>query len=113
MTTKHTPGPWRLCDLDEFPWECYNTGVPGESTITILDGNGYGVLSVPLSTTDRNMANARLIAAAPDLLEVCEQLVGMVTRENCAPTEEDGEEYELWKQLLAAVAKATGQDDTP
>ena len=52
MTTKHTPGPWTVgCSLDDK---------------TSLTRGDYTVL--PLPEDDQIEANARLIAAAPDLL---------------------------------------------
>jgi hypothetical protein len=62
----HTPGPWKI-------------GTPppnGEQTI----GNSQGLM-VAVATTGFNvptLANARLIAAAPELLEALESMVEMV-----------------------------------
>ena len=63
MRTKHTPGPWRLkrstkfygTDLKEYHWVGF--GPIGDET----------PVTAPL--IPENEANARLIAAAPDLLE--------------------------------------------
>jgi hypothetical protein len=62
MTTKHTPGPWRLTDCgkhrpDEEAWKSC-------AHIATIDG--------PLPVT---IANMRLKAAAPDLLAALEALV--------------------------------------
>lgn len=65
--TQHTPGPWRVAlgnrlqvrgPKDEIGWPAaivYNAG---------------------LCTSEEAQANARLIAAAPDLLDMCERLLG-------------------------------------
>ena len=63
---KHTPGPWTH---------------EGQGDITGIEDNGFGrgpvdVCSVYLRAVEgRHEANARLIAAAPDLLEALERLV--------------------------------------
>ena len=72
----HTHGPWVLCRAEEYPWLLGDvTPEYRERTLTILGSDGYGVLSVPISITDNYpespmaMANARLIAASPDMLD--------------------------------------------
>ena len=61
MTSKHTPGPWFV--------------QPGFLTIYNMDGGDYGLTCAVASVLDKQPgrdaaeANARLIAAAPDLLE--------------------------------------------
>lgn len=58
---KHTPGPWRAKDQGEGP--------RGRSLgICISGANGLPLFFLPRGT-EKNDANARLIAAAPDLLE--------------------------------------------
>lgn len=58
MTNKHTPGPW-------------DNNAPHEQTIK---AKGKDVATVYCSNKDWQ-ANARLIAASPDLLEALEQLL--------------------------------------
>jgi hypothetical protein len=59
--SKHTPGPW-------FQDKYGNVMTQSGATL-VTDGVAFG-----LRSTDETRANARLIAAAPDLLEV--QLMG-------------------------------------
>ena len=88
MTSKHTPGPWRI-------------GTPppnGEQTI----GDAMGMM-VAVATTGPGVdteANARLIAAAPDLLKACQSAEwdGLLPEFTC-------------DKLRAAIAKATGGAD--
>ena len=69
----HTPGPWRdHGDSYEFNL--------GERVIASESQAGYAVaVTIPCGTPDeapdRNIANARLIAAAPELLEALEASV--------------------------------------
>lgn len=95
--TTHTPGPW-LLDGDKI---CTNRG----NEIARMTrygawfdaGTPYG-LKNPIGD-----ANARLIAAAPDLLAACEEMAAQLG---------GGDDYTKWEdakaQLLAAIAKAKG-----
>ena len=71
----HTPGPWYV------EGESYNvgeaevivSGIPnGGGRIVAWTANSYEADSDNETTTAEDRANARLIAAAPDLLEACE-----------------------------------------
>ena len=88
---KHTPGPWTH---------------EGQGDITGIEDNGFGrgpvdVCSVYLRTVEgRHEANARLIAAAPDLLEALSEIIN------------DGGKFvmtnETHRKARAAIAKARG-----
>ena len=84
MKQKHTPGPW---------------SINGNK----IDGNGYHIVSVNSHRTSEGEANARLIAAAPELLEalilICDRdwaYAGM-------------EEMKIIISARSSIAKATGQ----
>lgn len=67
--SKHTPGPWRV-EIDDSPdaawaWQ-WPTIVSDEYEVVGTEGM-YGDL-------ETDMANARLIAAAPDLLEALKEV---------------------------------------
>lgn len=57
MTTKHSPGPWTL------------NGVLVRDAENLPIADAYGRETDPI-----HKANARLIAAAPELLEACQEL---------------------------------------
>ena len=66
MTTKaaHTPGPWRTYSYsDSASARQWTVGTPGGDRIADNIERG--------KPTDEAEANARLIAAAPELLEAC------------------------------------------
>lgn len=92
METKHTQGPWTLASENEI--YCFIEGG------NVLDGKP-GVLATVVKTGDDfSKANARLIAAAPGLLEACkvaEQSIrlGMDLKRTC-------------EELLAIISKAEG-----
>ena len=100
MSAKHTPGPWCLDPLE--------LGTIGD--VCTLDGTpiAQAQMRQPMSSgkpdTERQ-ANARLIAAAPDLLEELKNIA------NARPdTWEDPSEFEAWAKSRArfTIAKAEG-----
>lgn len=108
MNRQHTPGPWTL----------------GESWISddhiAIDAPSHGELaSVVISMEDANPgeqfqeleANARLIAAAPELLEALDMLLRATVDDDLSHgitlTEAEQEARDI---ALAAIAKTTGTD---
>ncbi len=79
---EHTPGPWRV-----LPEECDRPYIRIRGTVL---GGRYKVANVltpiyewvPLREAEETRANAKLIAAAPDLLEALQRLVDL----NCPLT---------------------------
>ena len=68
MEAKHTPGPWQLHrEKETFQ------GAPRDAEIRGAGGR-YVVVRLGKINHDQQDANARLIAAAPDLLAACEAL---------------------------------------
>lgn len=59
---KHTPGPWAATQ-----WKCHAPTAIRANGITIAETSGFG------ESIDLCIANARLIAAAPELLEALKQ----------------------------------------
>lgn len=103
-TPKHTPGPWHICDNDGA--YCMVRGQPANGY------NGASIAKVWLQDGDFNDENARLIAAAPELLEalvVAQQQIAALKRRivwhdcdsvNVVTANE--------RTISAAIAKATG-----
>jgi hypothetical protein len=117
--TKHTPGPWEIFSPDAGP--DYHPGIEaleGSFSIVVY-GDEDDVTGVQGRTRPEALANAHLIAAAPDLLEALEgalpSLERLATEEmrgNRAPTGQPPrtaalERYEI---ALAAISKARGED---
>jgi hypothetical protein len=88
MASRHTSGPWNL-----FEGRTWNH--------VEQDSTGVSICSLP--KTEAGLANARLIASAPELLEALQALIDMSDSEGliCGPR--------LIDNARAAVAKATGQ----
>jgi hypothetical protein len=60
MNTKHAPGPWMARQMLSGSWD-----------IAAEDGDGSTIART------KDEANARLIAAAPDLLGACQSLIDL------------------------------------
>ena len=87
--TQHTPGPWKL-ELDK-------------KEIIVRDSHEVSLHEAYVKIGDEGReleeANARLIAAAPDLLNAAKEALAFM---GC-----NGEEYsEAWKMLWTAIDKA-------
>jgi len=100
---KHTPGPWK--------WN----GVPGKSDLFGLAGvqviANYGYEGMCFSTfnDEQDEANARLMEAAPELLDALTALMQWV--ENWEPNFTQDDEWPAdRKRFRAAIAKAQGTD---
>ena len=109
MKTKHTPGPWYVADGGDVV-------AAGTVVAILVDTHGSQlrsaeVLSVRGIDSDTRAANARLIAAGPDLLVACVKMRKYL-REIIEVTTSPGTLETLRIELGiidSAIAKATGQ----
>ena len=99
QVTKHTPGPWSAEECRSgFAVYAYKSG---EAVVQTEDDEGrYGTIA--------NEANARLIAAAPELLDACEALARLCERFGVNPVTVSGGPSSL-DRARAAIAKAKGE----
>ena len=91
----HTPGPWEWEDGEYVLW-----AQGGRKIIDTAPYEGMWIVA------ENEEANARLIAAAPDLLEALDNLYWLATE-----NERLGVHKETYDKAQAAIAKATGQDN--
>ena len=112
----HTPGPWTLETVPTSIGSCHKIGpfpsgrlASGTYACVYADGIRIGVDdNIPMAV--ELLANARLIAAAPDLLAALQQLVAATW--GLAPaTSADGcyTDDPKERDARAAIAKATGE----
>ena len=106
MTTPHTPGPWAL-SINEG-W----TTNPFSVTVRRRGVHQTTLANIPHRATvspQEQEANARMIAAAPDLLEA----LTWVTRCACMPGPAGTTVYAIGDEHMAkaraAIAQATGE----
>lgn len=102
MTQKHTPGPWKVYErVSNHDSDSWIKGPDGEQ---IASGIGH-------EDEPQQLANARLIAAAPELLEALQDLVGwgglatLLDEGIRASVKGD----RVWVNARAVIAKATGE----
>lgn len=108
----NTPGPWfpieaesmKYCSVVEFE---YGSGARGTVGLVGTDG-----VTVGASSLEEQNANARLIAAAPDLLAACQSMIpanvcltnGNVPDSTIIPIDVTMGDF---RKIAAAIAKAT------
>ena len=103
MSAKHTPGPWRL-GRNEHPFsENYLPPAIGTKT------REQAMVVFPIED-DEPEPNARLIAAAPDLLAACRAVVSVLGRLPIGdPLISDA--HTACKKARAAIAAAEGRNE--
>lgn len=100
MSAKHTPGPWSA--VEHGAWDF---SVEAQGTVCRIDNKGKWFPSRrdPCATVGRSQnamaADARLIAAAPELLEALAVVLLETEEALLEPTQ---------RKARAAIAKATG-----
>jgi hypothetical protein len=95
--SNHTPGPWEAT--------LYLSETDPPMKYPRVWANGMLICSIPAAARF-DYANAKLIAAAPDLLEACKGMVIAATR-----TIDHETFVEALEDIEKAIAKAEGRDD--
>ena len=89
-TAKHTPSPWRYDPYQELPGFREPAGVDTGKGRWVVEYSG-------MTSHEEFEAHARLIAAAPDLLDACRKALYAIK----------GREHDQF--IRDAIAKATGE----
>ncbi len=101
MTTKHTPGPWYVGSGTYEGRNIY-------SVASVTDDEGFTYQPIVASAEDDGIkcwdANARLIAAAPDLLRYLKE-----ARRTLEMWKDVAPAVSLCADIDAAIARATGE----
>ena len=107
MNKQHTPGPWTIGKVSHKK-QCVDIdSLHADPSVGHQSWRGlaraYGFNDMPAEGTAAMLANARLIAAAPELLEALQKIAGNTYDEwtNGA---------EAGRIARAAIAKATGEN---
>ena len=87
---QHTPGPWTVRE--------------SSLSVSVVAQNGDAVFHESYKRIPGVMEDARLIAAAPDLLEALEEIVSAADGDGWSQLDAD------LRKARAAIAKATGGD---
>lgn len=106
--TQHTPGPWQAVK-DQFG------GTVGATRIDAANGHAVAYARERGPNGHDGEANARLIAAAPELLEALKELARLVHQNNAlqhagieVSADAWGQMYQVTNEARAAIAKAEG-----
>lgn len=105
--SKHTPGNWVAKPIDSADWIDLVTDDP--------ETCGYSAHSLPFASCRHfnQEANARLIAAAPDLLAAAKLVIDWYEAEDDHSKADFYQRLEMCREseaaLRAAIAKATGE----
>lgn len=129
MTSKHTPGPWVVHDHPTDPYQ-YGHHVTTADGLTVCSVTYQLPVSTPHGVEEATrVANARLIAAAPELLEALTKAVEETEQflfeawmvRTCPSGDHECVQRQWlassdhvdfcreWAEQLAAIAKATGE----
>lgn len=93
-TAKHTPGPWEIHAGYIYGGATDNLG---EQRIVATIGRSH----------DEHSANARLIAAAPELLDGLKLLKDIIEANGLTPSVAD-DCFDGWSKAIDAIRKAAG-----
>lgn len=109
---KFTPGPWVYIDASTSPLECFRD-------VCVIRGGGKQIAEFSWQTPskafpskDESQANARLIAAAPDLYAALVNAAGLAEMAVMSddgdglPSDDQGSLIRLRAQIKAALSKA-------
>lgn len=109
MSTQHTPGPWTVIAPN---WSEHVITAEGcEIACLSIEGTVTEETQDALSKTQG--ANARLIAAAPELLKAAQLTALHFKRSDASGNFLGDDEHEAWSALEAAISKATAQPAHP
>ncbi|WP_211485469.1 hypothetical protein [Achromobacter ruhlandii] len=111
MTTKHTPGPWSLETVRTSSGVCHKVGpFPGRrEDHPPRHACLYADYPSDSNPADQELlANARLIAAAPELLDALEDLKSELVLSDVDQDYIESHFRRCLNKAAAAIAKATG-----
>lgn len=114
-SVSHTPGPWSAIDDGSRSDGLWVSGPSrGEPVICDLVGRLYDHEAQCGQLTGEDVANAHLIAAAPDLLAALKRTVDTIKAWHCLHGDEIGWDIYLqhapeMQAINAAIAKAKGR----
>lgn len=107
MTNKHTPGPWLFRTAPTSAGLCHIVSAADWRGAFIYGDRLRKGVDDALPKAQELAANARLIAAAPDLLEALQDVDALWMHHSIAHG--DGKISPLHEKVIAAIAKATGE----
>ena len=116
METKHTPGPWKYSFESIDPRWAIVTAKSGAIVANVNSETGPDVVSAPVMRQMPADANAKLISAAPDLLEACKAALHLLQHPRAVTIQDHvtvlyNDARDTRTIIDAAIAKATGKEE--
>lgn len=113
MLQQHTPGPWALDESRRSIQVFASDGSENGVTVATVNGSEQDTIEdrrkiLTWSVNDQDRANARLIAAAPDLLEALEYALERIKCVRCADAAQEKFYETAAGRIRATIAKARG-----
>lgn len=109
--SKHTPGPWKVFDYGEYPG--IDSCTEPRRAIVVYSDDDDEPCGVCGETKEERIANARLIAAAPDMLEALKAAIDCRMVPFTTAAEGGASKYSrqviVADMIRAAIAKAEGK----
>lgn len=103
MESKHTPGPWSV-ETRHIVHAILDTKGQEITFQDVSPQKDAGSITSRGRSPEETQANARLIAAAPELLELADRMLEIIDYNRHKLNVSDFE-----KEIIAAIAKARGQ----
>ena len=98
-TAEHTPGPWKEIETP-------HRDAPGVfAVVSTAEGYESTICYTQMEAKGDPIANARLIAAAPELLEHCKRMFNVCTH----PKTTKSEMKQIAREAMNTIAKAEGR----
>ena len=110
---KHTPGPWLIHKPRHCDGDLWIQVLKGAWDITSNGASEKGVIAdakYSAMTDEENEANARLIAAAPDLLEALQRTLSWLTSYPGGGTLEPNGVYEQARRAISMAIGSSKKD---
>lgn len=105
----HTPGPWKV-DEDGFVWGYLPGSHMKEPRFLIAQVRGWGYMQYMQDGEQIHAANARLIAAAPELYEMLSEVLSSIERVACGGENAVRFRAEWIEEARAVCAKVRGDE---
>lgn len=106
IKTKHTPGPWEHNDSGLIFGQMTDDDNEAPFVADVIEDEVHAALGL---LSPREQANALLIAAAPELLEILESAVTELEHWMLGCDQEDESSQTIIELARAAIAKAKGE----
>lgn len=102
--SRHTPGPWKLSNDAQGPCIVMHPTLEGVAiaSLTNIHEPVNGFVEIEAAGAPERTANARLIAAAPELLAACETMLALIGPHDTGLAS-------AANLMRAAIAKAKGE----